>query len=325
MRPPFSKIVQDMKILRVRAGGSSVSVDQDDMGEASPKFVQLDLDMAIRESPDIGPVSLPPLSSSGGETVGGSTREFCLSRFRELCVNLIIFLSNVVIQSPVSRGSSVDSYRTLVLDEIRSGSPPSSKLYTPEGHVQKHTAKPQISMTSDGKSDEGGALEHSGYDSPPPTNERIAEMRNERRYRMLLSHDFHPSCKHSLSMKMDYGFDGWFVVTLPLWTPSPVSIGAVGYLSKPSGTFVTLFDAFDPIHSSGGIVNVMPSLYGYGNVARGSHRQGRRNMAQKGLEFVSGLLTLGKNDGPVSYVVFRFLPGHRKTDAMWCVGMIGKA
>ena len=33
------------------------------------------------------------------------------------------------------------------------------------------------------------------YDSPPPTNERLAELRNERRYRMLLTHDFHPSCK----------------------------------------------------------------------------------------------------------------------------------
>ena len=34
-----------------------------------------------------------------------------------------------------------------------------------------------------------------GYDSPPPFDERIAEMKNERRYRLLLTHAFHPSRK----------------------------------------------------------------------------------------------------------------------------------
>jgi hypothetical protein len=33
---------------------------------------------------------------------------------------------------------------------------------------------------------------------------------------------------------------------LPLWDPSPVEIGAVGYLCKPQGNFVTLFNAFTP-------------------------------------------------------------------------------
>jgi hypothetical protein len=36
-------------------------------------------------------------------------------------------------------------------------------------------------------------LDYAGYDSPPPANERLAELRNERRYRMLLVHEFHPS------------------------------------------------------------------------------------------------------------------------------------
>lgn len=34
-----------------------------------------------------------------------------------------------------------------------------------------------------------------GYDSPPPVDERIAEMKNERRYRLLLTHAFHSSRK----------------------------------------------------------------------------------------------------------------------------------
>jgi hypothetical protein len=37
-------------------------------------------------------------------------------------------------------------------------------------------------------------LDYAGYESPPPANEQLAESRNERRYRMLLSHEYHPSC-----------------------------------------------------------------------------------------------------------------------------------
>lgn len=42
--------------------------------------------------------------------------------------------------------------------------------------------------------------DYDGYDSPPPVNELIAEARNERRYRLLLVHDFHPSCKLTISL-----------------------------------------------------------------------------------------------------------------------------
>ncbi|KAK7046149.1 hypothetical protein VNI00_007152 [Paramarasmius palmivorus] len=77
-----------------------------------------------------------------------------------------------------------------------------------------------------------------GYDSPPPANEGLADTRNERRYRMLLVHDFHPSCLPAPNID--------WTVTLPLWSPSPIAIGAVGYLSKPKGAFVTLFNAFNP-------------------------------------------------------------------------------
>lgn len=35
--------------------------------------------------------------------------------------------------------------------------------------------------------------DYEGYDSPPPVDEKVADMRNERRYRILLDHEFHPS------------------------------------------------------------------------------------------------------------------------------------
>lgn len=35
--------------------------------------------------------------------------------------------------------------------------------------------------------------------SPPPPDETAQILRNERRYRMLLQHEFHPSCKSSFA------------------------------------------------------------------------------------------------------------------------------
>jgi len=32
-----------------------------------------------------------------------------------------------------------------------------------------------------------------GYESPPPIDERTGQIKNERRYRLLLTHDYHPS------------------------------------------------------------------------------------------------------------------------------------
>lgn len=97
------------------------------------------------------------------------------------------------------------------------------------------------------------------------------------------------------------------IVTLPLWDPMPVSLGAVGYLSKPTGTFVTLFDSFHPERSTSPEVRGLPSLYGYGRVAWDSQRQDKRSMAQRGLDAFVGLLTFkGRGDGPVSYVFFFF-------------------
>lgn len=90
-------------------------------------------------------------------------------------------------------------------------------------------------------------------------------------------------------------------VTLPLWDPTPVALGAVGYLSKPSGAFVTLFDSFNPEKSSGALLKGMPSLHGYGRVTSGSQRQDKRSAAQRGLDAFVGLLTFGgKGDGSIS-------------------------
>lgn len=80
-------------------------------------------------------------------------------------------------------------------------------------------------------------------------------------------------------------------VTLPLWTPTPIKLGDVGYLHKPSGEFISLFNSISPRRSSNGFVNGMPSLDGYGTVLRGEQRQDKRNAAQRGFDALSGFLT----------------------------------
>ncbi|KAL0568180.1 hypothetical protein V5O48_013817 [Marasmius crinis-equi] len=119
----------------------------------------------------------------------------------------------------------------------------------------------------------GRGLDYDGYESPPPHDTKFADARDERRYRMLLAHDFHPS------------------LTLPLWSPSKVALGAVGYLRKPEGNFVTLLNAFNPGKTEELRSRDVGSIYGYDKVATGSQRQDKRNAAQRGLDTIAGFLT----------------------------------
>ena len=83
----------------------------------------------------------------------------------------------------------------------------------------------------------------------------------------------------------------FLLVTLPLWDPSPVEVGAVGYLSKPQGRFVTLFNALTPGKSTNLGIQSLPSIHGYGPTQVETHRQDRRTVAQKSIDAFAGLLT----------------------------------
>ena len=96
-------------------------------------------------------------------------------------------------------------------------------------------------------------------------------------------------------------------VTLALWEPSPVQLGDVGYLLKPKGTFVTLFNSLKH-QKAAGFIGGLPSMAGYGNVSRGTLRLDKRNVAQKGLDVFSGLLTFrARNEVPISFVFSLYL------------------
>ena len=91
----------------------------------------------------------------------------------------------------------------------------------------------------------------------------------------------------------------FFIVTLPLWDPSPVEVGAVGYLSKPQGQFVTLFNALIPGNAVHRGIQSLPSIHGYGLTQVETHRQDRRTVTQKSIDAFAGFLTFGT----LSYVV----------------------
>lgn len=84
---------------------------------------------------------------------------------------------------------------------------------------------------------------------------------------------------------------------LPLWTPSPVAIGAVGYHRKPTGSFITLFNAFSPSDSSEESIRRLSSINGYvqgsENVSIRDEKIEKRTVAQRGMDLIQGWLSRG--------------------------------
>ena len=74
----------------------------------------------------------------------------------------------------------------------------------------------------------------------------------------------------------------------------------MGYLSKPGGEFVTLFNAFKPLESSGGRTGVMASIEGYGRVTTGTQKSDKRNVAQRGMDMIQSWLTSRSNQPPTT-------------------------
>ncbi|KIM89640.1 hypothetical protein PILCRDRAFT_191889 [Piloderma croceum F 1598] len=145
-------------------------------------------------------------------------------------------------------------------------------LYAPSANTSQASSIFDVSEPSPSSALDEPQVDFDGYESPPPPNDQSADIRDERHYRLLLTHDFHPS------------------LTLPLWTPSPISLGAV---ERAGGSFVTLFNSFSPGKCSlaDAAVAALPSLYGYGRITRGEQRQDKRGAARRVLDALAGLLT----------------------------------
>ncbi|KAI0822902.1 hypothetical protein BC628DRAFT_1421313 [Trametes gibbosa] len=112
----------------------------------------------------------------------------------------------------------------------------------------------------------------------------------KRQYRTWLRHQFHtsrelPYLRDTINLTSFSDVVPAFAfaraVTLPLWTPSHVSIGAVGYHESTNGTFISLFNSFDPIGSSGGRTQDIAPMESYGETILRSQQQGGRNVVQR--------------------------------------------
>ncbi|KAH9924941.1 hypothetical protein B0H21DRAFT_886279 [Amylocystis lapponica] len=256
MRPSFAKIDQDVQQLRQRYG--AITKDS-----PRPPRLPLDDQLSARESPDMHPVPLPPLPP---DTIATDFEDSSRS-------------SDVSYQTANSGGASTAPPTYIPLP-----SPTGSDPFLASPRTRSRASS---LATPDSLSADGVLLDFPGYESPVPQDEQRAELRNERRYRMLLQHEFHPS------------------LTLPLWTPSPIALGAVGYYSKSTGEFVTLFNSFKPGESPDGLSRDIPSLYGYGRVPAGSQRQDKRNVAKRGMAMIQGWLK-NRSDATSSTVSRRY-------------------
>ncbi|TDL14843.1 hypothetical protein BD410DRAFT_796909 [Rickenella mellea] len=279
-RPAFPEITRDISRLRGKRGPSPVP----------PKFKDVWGDQHERRSPDMKPIAIPPMERSLSDSeVHHHNAPQGQDRGR-------IHADTIPIQriiTPESEASSPTRTHGSP-DTVNSHLPPDTE--SPTTSSSRTTSR---SSTGDSHVATGLELVRNRDLSPPPMDELSSQRKNEARYRLCMQHEFHPS------------------LTLPVWEPSPVALGAVGYLSKPEGSFYTLFNAFDPAKSSGGWTGGLPSLYGYGKVTSGSQRQDKRSAAQRGLDAIYGLLTFkSANDGLFSRSVsrrysFPLLAGHK--------------
>ncbi|EIM84603.1 uncharacterized protein STEHIDRAFT_100616 [Stereum hirsutum FP-91666 SS1] len=269
LRPTFTTIERDVERLRLQLGSPLPDSPRPSSVLSMIRHEEHEHD---RPSPDMHPIPLP----------GTSPRD-------DLIVGSLGSLS------------SDATYTTAVGDLPRSGlefTNMHDDHTTERGHGSILFQPSPTSVASstgtrtpdDSESERSVLLPQSGFLSPPPLDSAAAEARDERRYRMLLQHEYHTS------------------LTLPLWSPAPVAVGAVGYLDRPSGTFVTLFNSYDPTRTSKGRANLIPSLSGYGKVSQGRQRQDKRNAALRGYDMVQGMISRSKGDGSAANTICRTQP-----------------
>lgn len=98
-----------------------------------------------------------------------------------------------------------------------------------------------------------------------------------------------------------------------MWTPSEIKIGDVGYHKRPHGSFVRLFNAFDPVGTATAHGKPLPPLT---HVLTGTQTDERRTVLQRGIDWFGGFLRspIPKNSNEDSDPVERPREVSRKYD-----------
>ncbi|KAF9555212.1 hypothetical protein CPC08DRAFT_139849 [Agrocybe pediades] len=272
-RVTFSKIARDLKLIRKTSGLAGFESPRLPAIEDAPEPVS-------SPSPDLRPRELPQYIQEGQGSLPPDD---------------VLVTGSVTEGSQLSHqdGSTSEQSRDPVHREntvARGIKMPEPVIFTPG--PSSRTSSIVASIHSE---EHINIVDYdAGYESPPPIDTRIAEMKNERRYRMLLVHDFHPS------------------LTLALWDPSPVEIGAVGYLSRPQGRFITLFNALNPRKGSHPGIQLLPSIYGYGQVKDDVQRLPKKTVAQRAMDmFIGSLNFRNSSEDIVRRPAFPLRAGHK--------------
>jgi len=124
-----------------------------------------------------------------------------------------------------------------------------------------------------------------------PTSEWVRPLTNGITGGCSSTNSTHPVCFCQYNMIHPTNQCDYHAVVLPLWSPSIVAIGSVGYLRKPEGKFVTLLNAFNPAGTSSGILVDMPKIHSFGKVSQRIQQQDKLNRVQRGLDVLSGWLS----------------------------------
>ena len=104
-------------------------------------------------------------------------------------------------QEHESAGASPVDYRPI---QVNKETTPSAQNPLSESEVQtpvhmssstSRSASTDIKTSSTLSESESPGVEIYRLQSPPPQDDLIAQRRNERRYRLCLQHEYHPSCK----------------------------------------------------------------------------------------------------------------------------------
>ncbi|KIP06901.1 hypothetical protein PHLGIDRAFT_106442 [Phlebiopsis gigantea 11061_1 CR5-6] len=277
LRPSFAQLNKMMFTLRLKFGWNG----RDDLlpGEAEEEQDWIDwIDELDREhkSPAMNPdVLLPPLAPGVCEVDVPSFSNETTPQFAYEVPGMNVPL-------PPSMASSM----SMPLPGTSSGLPPTAVVGAQSAPVQG-SAAPTVVIPSGPQSRQSSLVPSSSESErwsvahdvvTPPRDERAVMFRNERRYRITLQHEFHPS------------------LSLPLWSPSPVALGSVGYYNKPSGSFVTLFNAFNPADSTDRRLVGIPSLNGYGSSPVKHTPKEKRNAMMRKFDQFTDWLSRGKQD-----------------------------
>ena len=197
-RPTFSKIVNDLKQLRKSTGRESVD---------SPRIPVIDEESepTTFPSPDMRPTMPEHLQVADNYLCElFSSPIFSLSLLT--CKKADDVLPNIF-RDPEQISSSSDvphseshSESTVSTEDMKK---PELVIYTPATSSRSSSIMPATS------SEYPNVIDYDGYDSPP-LDERVAKAWNERRYRLLLTHEYHPSRRSILQIVLESSYSCCF-------------------------------------------------------------------------------------------------------------------